>query len=184
MKKYHYHKNKNGSYLSIVTFLIIISITYLISQANELPKSVPNSFSQPTYHLSSIPSYQGQEYVIINNNNPYFDSDDFKVDTLEKYSPLDALGRCGVAIAKVGKETMPTEPRGSISGIKPSGWHLVKYDNVDGKYLYNRCHLIGYQLTGENANEKNLITCTRQMSKKLIIMSYTELRLFMMVIIF
>ena len=61
---------------------------------------------------------------------------------------------------------MPTEKRGSIGSIKPSGWHTVKYDHIDGKYLYNRCHLIGYQLTGENANEKNLITCTRSMNTK------------------
>ena len=85
-----------------------------------------------------------------------------KKDTFEEYSNLDLLGRCGVAFANISKDLMPTEERGSIGMIKPSGWHTVKYDIVDGKYLYNRCHLIGYQLTGENANEKNLITCTRE----------------------
>ena len=85
-----------------------------------------------------------------------------KKDTFEEYSNLDLLGRCGVAFANISKDLMPTEERSSIGMIKPSGWHTVKYDIVDGKYLYNRCHLIGYQLTGENANEKNLITCTRE----------------------
>ena len=167
MKKYHYRVSKNNSY-SVLTFVVIVGITYLISQVNTPTKNneplINEVLDTKEYHIDSIPSYHGQEYVVINNNVPYFDSDDLKVDSLEKYSSLDALGRCGVAIAKVGQETMPTEPRGSISGIKPSGWHLVKYDNVDGKYLYNRCHLIGYQLTGENANEKNLITCTRKMN--------------------
>ena len=79
---------------------------------------------------------------------------------------MDALGRCGVAYANIGIDLMPTEERGSIGSVKPSGWHTVKYDIVDGKYLYNRCHLIGYQLTGENANEENLITCTRSMNTK------------------
>ena len=155
MKKYHYRVSKNNSY-SVLTFVVIVGITYLISQVNTPTKNneplINEVLDTKEYHIDSIPSYHGQEYVVINNNVPYFDSDDLKVDSLEKYSSLDALGRCGVAIAKVGQETMPTEPRGSISGIKPSGWHLVKYDNVDGKYLYNRCHLIGYQLTGENAN--------------------------------
>ena len=86
--------------------------------------------------------------------------------SFEKYSELDSLGRCGVASANISKDLMPTEKRGSIGMIKPSGWHTVKYDHIDGKYLYNRCHLIGYQLTGENANEKNLITCTRSMNTK------------------
>ena len=84
--------------------------------------------------------------------------------TGEVYSELDSLGRCGVAFARVGKDTMPTEERGSIGMIKPSGWHTIKYDIVNGKYLYNRCHLVGYQLTGQNANPKNLITCTRYMN--------------------
>lgn len=84
--------------------------------------------------------------------------------SFEDYSPLDSLGRCGVAYSCVGTETMPTEKRGSIGQIKPSGWHTVKYDFIDGKYLYNRCHLIGYQLTAENANEQNLITGTRALN--------------------
>ena len=117
-----------------------------------------------SYNLEEIPVYNGEQYVYINNNEPNFTDKDLKNKSFEKYSKLDYLDRCGVAFANIGKELMPTEERGSIGMIKPSGWHTVKYDIVDGKYLYNRCHLIGYQLTGENANEKNLITCTRQMN--------------------
>lgn len=114
--------------------------------------------------LSQVPEYSGKPYVAINNNEPEFDEDDFTVSSFETYSSLDSLGRCGAAYANIGKELMPTEKRGSIGSVKPAGWHTVKYDNVDGKYLYNRCHLIGYQLTGENANERNLITGTRYMN--------------------
>ncbi len=114
--------------------------------------------------LSDIPPYEGESYVNINQNKPEFTEEELKAESFEKYSDLDTLGRCGVAFAKVGMETMPTEKRGSIGMIKPSGWHTVKYDIVDGKYLYNRCHLIGFQLTGENANPENLITCTRYMN--------------------
>ena len=103
----------------------------------------------------------------VNGNVPRFSDEEKKTAAaFENYSDLDALGRCGVAFACVGKETMPTEERGPIGSIKPSGWHSVKYDFVDGKYLYNRCHLIGYQLTAENANEKNLITGTRYLNTK------------------
>lgn len=124
-------------------------------------------FHQQTYSAISIedvPEYSGQPYVIINDNEPYFDKDDLTTQAFEKYSSLDSLGRCGVAYANIGKETMPTEKRGNIGMIKPSGWQIKKYDFIDGKYLYNRCHLIGYQLSGENANEKNLITGTRYMN--------------------
>lgn len=114
--------------------------------------------------LTSIPKYDGSYYVAINNNIPYFTESDLTTSAYEKYSNLDRLGRCGVASACVGIEIMPTEERGSIGQVKPSGWQTVKYDIVSGKYLYNRCHLIGYQLTGENANEANLITGTRSMN--------------------
>lgn len=119
-----------------------------------------------SYNITEIPKYNGEPYVVINNNEPNFKESDKITESFEEYSALDSLGRCGVAYANVSLETMPDEKRGSIGGIKPSGWHTVKYDIVDGKYLYNRCHLIGYQLTGENANEKNLITCTRFMNTK------------------
>ena len=114
--------------------------------------------------LDDVPEFSDEPYVIINDNKPYFSENDLTTIAYESYSPLDALGRCGVAVACVGVEIMPTEERGAIGMIKPSGWHTVKYDNVDGKYLYNRCHLIGYQLTGENANNQNLITGTRYLN--------------------
>lgn len=112
--------------------------------------------------LSIIPEFSEDAYIVINNNTPYFTSEEKECKSaFEIYSDLDELGRCGVAYANICTEIMPTEERGAIGQIKPSGWQLVKYDIVDGKYLYNRCHLIGYQLAGENANEKNLITGTR-----------------------
>lgn len=109
-------------------------------------------------------AYDGAPYAVLNNNVPNFSQTDFVTYSYEMYSELDSLGRCGVAMANVGQDLMPTEERGSIGQIKPSGWQTVKYDIVDGKYLYNRCHLIGYQLTGENANKENLITGTRYMN--------------------
>lgn len=116
------------------------------------------------FNLASVPVYSGQPYAVVNDNKPYFTDADLTVVSFETYSDLDSLGRCGVAYASVGKDLMPTEERGAIGQVKPSGWHTIKYDNVDGKYLYNRCHLIGYQLTAENANEKNLITGTRYLN--------------------
>lgn len=114
--------------------------------------------------ISGIPSYSGFPFVSLNNNTPSFSKDEITTSSYEHYSSLDSLGRCGVVHACIGKDIMPTEERGSIGMVKPTGWHTVKYDCVDGKYLYNRCHLIGYQLTGENANTKNLITGTRYMN--------------------
>ena len=115
----------------------------------------------PSVTLDSIPEFDGQTaYVIINDNVPFFTDEDTS-KSYEYYSPLDSLGRCGEVIACIGRDLMPTESRGDIGSVKPSGWQSVKYDNVDGQYLYNRCHLIGFQLTGENANKQNLITGTR-----------------------
>ena len=114
--------------------------------------------------VMNVPAFDGTAYVIINNNQPEFTQDQMTDRSFERYSPLDKLGRCGVAIACIGQDIMPTEERGSIGQVKPSGWHTIKYDFVDGKYLYNRCHLLGYQLTGENANEENLITGTRYLN--------------------
>lgn len=113
---------------------------------------------------SNIPKYSGEPYIKVHKNVPYFKKSDLTTKVFEKYSTLDGLGRCRTAFANVCKATMPKEKRGRIGMVKPSGWHTVKYDNVDGKYLYNRCHLIGYQLTAENANERNLITGTRYMN--------------------
>lgn len=114
--------------------------------------------------LSDIPEYSGEPYIEINGNEPDFPKSEWKETSFEQYRDLDSLGRCGTAYANVGTDLMPTEKRGSIGQVKPTGWQTVKYDIVDGKYLYNRCHLIGYQLSGENANEKNLITGTRYMN--------------------
>ncbi|WP_242875938.1 DNA/RNA non-specific endonuclease [Cellulosilyticum sp. I15G10I2] len=114
--------------------------------------------------LNDIPNFSNNPYVIINNNEPEFSESDFTTTSFEQYSNLDSLGRCGVAFANICIDLMPTEKRGSIGQVKPSGWHTIKYDNIDGKYLYNRCHLIGFQLTAENANEKNLITGTRYLN--------------------
>lgn len=112
-----------------------------------------------------IPKYNGNAYVELNNNQPLFAAEEITKDAFEEYSPLDTLGRCGVAYANVCKEIMPTEERGEIGQVKPAGWHTVKYnDIIDGNYLYNRCHLIAFCLAGENANEKNLITGTRYMN--------------------
>ncbi|MBE6810765.1 MAG: hypothetical protein E7521_06885 [Ruminococcaceae bacterium] len=114
--------------------------------------------------LKDVPEFKDEPYVVINDNKPYFTDDMLSDKAYEYYSELDGLGRCGVVMACVGTEIMPTEERGEIGMVKPTGWHTVKYDNVDGKYLYNRCHLLGYQLTGENANKKNLITGTRYLN--------------------
>ena len=127
-------------------------------------ESLPNTPTSNTVTvegLDDIPEFSGTPYVVINDNIPYFGIGDYTTTSFEFYSELDALGRCGVAYACIGKDIMPTEERESIGQVKPSGWHTVKYDCVNGKYLYNRCHLIGFQLAGENANEKNLITGTR-----------------------
>ena len=109
----------------------------------------------------TIPPFSGTAYFVLNNNEPLFTQDDYTLKAYEAYSPLDDLGRCGTAMACLGKELMPTEERESISKVKPSGWVQAQYDCVDGRNLYNRCHLIGFQLSGENANEENLITGTR-----------------------
>ncbi len=122
---------------------------------------VTSSTPAASYDLTSLPDYSGDPYVAVNDNVPYFTEDDYTTNSFESYSDLDDLGRCGVAYACVGSDLMPTEDRESISSVKPSGWINVEYD---GQYLYNRCHLIGFQLTGENANEKNLITGTRYMN--------------------
>ena len=111
--------------------------------------------ASPPVSLDALPAYSGSPYVQINGGEPYFSDSELTATSFEEYSELDQLGRCGPAMASVGLDTMPTEERSEIGQVKPTGWQTVKYDCVDGKYLYNRCHLIGYQLTGENANEQN-----------------------------
>lgn len=153
-------KNK----IKILIIIILVGSVVWTYYGTEIEKFLYNLLPQESYALESIPEYTGKNYVIINDNEPKFEESDFKDKSYESYSNHDLLGRAGTAIANIGIDLMPTEERGSIGSVKPSGWHTVKYDIVDGKYLYNRCHLIGYQLTGENANEENLITCTRQMN--------------------
>lgn len=114
--------------------------------------------------LSAVPAYSGEPYIVINDNIPNFTESDLTTESFETYSDLDSLGRCGTAFACIGKDLMPTEEREGIGQIKPSGWQTAKYDIIDGKYLYNRCHLIGFQLTAENANKNNLITGTRYLN--------------------
>ena len=144
---------------SVIASLAVVIGGYAIT---ELRSNDPQS--QTKISVQDIPEYQGKAYIVLNDNIPYFADEDYATESFEQYSDLDSLGRCGVAFANVSKETMPTEKRSSIGQVKPSGWKTVKYDIIDGKYLYNRCHLIGYQLTAENANEKNLITGTRYMN--------------------
>lgn len=132
-----------------------------VTHNQNLPKDLKELKKQA---LANIPEYSNKPYVVINDNEPFFNSTDLTTNSYETYRDLDELGRCGVAIASIGKDIMPTEERGNIGSVKPTGWHSVRYQGIDGNYLYNRCHLIGYQLTAENANEKNLITGTRYMN--------------------
>ncbi len=141
------------------------SSTEAIINGGSTGSSVGTGTAKPV-NPSSIPAYTNKPYVAINNNQPNFSSAELTTKAYEKYSPLDSLGRCGVAIASCGKEIMPAsgEERGSISSIKPSGWIQAKYNGISGGYLWNRCHLLGWQLSAENANRQNLITGTRYMN--------------------
>lgn len=131
----------------------------------EEPNTVIQAHTGPLSEQAHvIPTYTGEAYTVMNENHPYFQEKELSLNEFEVYSELDSLGRCGPAFANISLQSMPTEERGPIGQVKPSGWHTVKYDCVDGKYLYNRCHLIGYQLAGENANVANLITGTRYLN--------------------
>lgn len=149
----------------LLVCLAALAINTLGSNDVDSPeeKSIEYEYSQG-YDSYDLPEFSGNPYVELNDGKANFPIGDITDVSFESYSELDELGRCGEAVACIGVDIMPTEERGAIGMIKPSGWHTVKYDVVDGKYLYNRCHLIGYQLTGENANEKNLITGTRYLN--------------------
>ena len=134
------------------------------STQNEQSSKGSTNSSTKSVSSDNIPDFSGNMTVAVDNNNPDFTSKDLTTKSYESYSRLDSEGRCQVAEACVGKDIMPKGKRGTIGMVKPTGWHTAKYNNVDGKYLYNRCHLIAYQLTGENANEKNLITGTRYLN--------------------
>lgn len=144
-------------------WISILLLSFVLSACHPEESQNNNIDEPPTVDI--IVPYSGTPYIEINNNIPYFSEGDLTTESFELYSNLDELGRCGTAYANICIELMPTEERNEIGQIKPSGWHTVKYNEIiDGNYLYNRCHLIGYQLAGENANEKNLITGTRYMN--------------------
>ena len=145
-------------------FTPVLSVVLLLSCLLSGCAETAVGISSAPVQLDDIPVYSGSPYVEINGNQPFFEDADLTDEAFETYSELDSLGRCGVAYANICTELMPTEPRGSIGQVKPTGWQTAKYDFVDGKYLYNRCHLIGFQLAGENANERNLITGTRYLN--------------------
>lgn len=136
----------------------------LSDQAEARPEPAPQIPAAP-FSPGDIGAYSGEPCAAVNGNVPYFSEEELTTQSFESYSELDSLGRCGIAYACIGPDLMPTEERGSIGNVRPTGWHTVKYnDIVDGNYLYNRCHLIGYLLSGENANERNLITGTRYLN--------------------
>ena len=161
----------NKKFLNIL-LILIVSLSVLSGCSagennffNDLDIAAQSAIDYVNYDLSNIPDYDGKAYVELNGNVPEFsESEKTYSESFEEYGKLDSLGRCTYAVSCIGKDLMPTEKRGSIGSVKPSGWHISKYDFVDGKYLYNRCHLIGYQLTAENANERNLITGTRYLN--------------------
>ncbi len=144
---------------TILCMFILITVEYIGNIAFEKEETPENTVSI-NYNLESIPEYTDRKYIEINNNEPYFEEEDYTEEPFENYSELDKLGRCGVAYANICREIMPKEgqKRESISMIRPSGWSQTK---INGEYLYNRCHLIAYQLADESSNEKNLITGTR-----------------------
>ena len=152
-------KNKKMSKGMELVVLIVVAIGVAMGwlQVDQKPDWSYDS-------LEDVPEYFGEPYVMIADGVPSFTEEDLTTDSYEYYSELDGLDRCGPAQANVGRDLMPTEKRGSISEVKPSGWVQNQYDWVDGKSLYNRCHLIGFQLTGENANWENLITGTRYLN--------------------
>ena len=147
-----------------IILTLMLALSLMLGGCGPLAQYSAATGSTQSVSLEDVPAYSGEPYVVLEDNQPDFTQDQLVTESYESYSPLDSLGRCGTAIACVGVDLMPTEDRGSIGQVKPSGWQTVKYDIVDGKYLYNRCHLIGYQLSGENANKENLITGTRYLN--------------------
>ncbi len=147
-----------------ISFLVLLGAVLYFVFAQFTPGETPAATDQAEaasgYEYMDI----SQPYVAVGDGMPGFSEEDLTTDPFEYYSGLDSLGRCGVAYANICEELMPTEERGEIGSIKPSGWHTVKYEGIDGNYLYNRCHLIGFQLAGENANKHNLITGTRYLN--------------------
>lgn len=148
-------------YAVLLAMLMAVSLCGCQEGTSSQSSNIVTAKKQKSVSANHIPDYSGEMTVVVNHNKPNFSSRDLTMKSFESYSQLDSEGRCQTAEACVGKDLMPTTKRETISMVKPTGWHAVKYDNVEGKYLYNRCHLIAYQLSGENANQKNLITGTR-----------------------
>ena len=146
------HLTVKQALLVVVLLIVVSAVRWYLTPPAE------------TYSMENIPPYDGTPYVVLNDNQPSFTAEDMTDVSYEFYSDLDELGRCGVTEACIGRDLMPTEKRGDISSVKPTGWVQNQYDFVDGKSLWNRCHLIGFQLAGENANECNLITGTRYLN--------------------
>ena len=151
-------------YKKLLTYFSVLLVAVSLISGCMTTPTPSHNIPDEIFTLANIPEFTDKAYVPINSNVPYFTQDELTTESYEYYSELDSLGRCGIAIACIGIDIMPTEDRGSIGSVKPSGWHSVRYDIVDGKYLYNRCHLIAFMLAGENANNKNLITGTRYMN--------------------
>ena len=149
----------NKKTLAFLLLLIISLVGFVLTKMQPREQTREYSFS-----LAQVPEFSDRAYVVLDENQPDFSESDYTTSSYEFFSELDSLNRCGYTMACIGYDLMPTEDRESIGQVKPTGWQTVKYDFVDGKYLYNRCHLIGFQLTGENANERNLITGTRYMN--------------------
>ena len=146
------HLTVKQALLVVVLLIVVSAVRWYLTPPAE------------TYSMENIPPYDGTPYVVLNDNQPSFTAEDMTDVSYEFYSDLDELGRCGVTEACIGRDLMPTEKRGDISSVKPTGWVQNQYDWVDGKSRWNRCHLIGFQLAGENANECNLITGTRYLN--------------------
>ena len=142
--------------------LLLLAVFVLFGGCASLAE--PGSAPAAAVALEDVPAFSGAPYVELDGNQPAFSEAERTAESFETYSALDELGRCGPAFACIGQDLMPTQERESISQVRPTGWQNAEYDFVDGGYLYNRCHLIGFQLTGENANERNLITGTRYMN--------------------
>lgn len=157
MKK-NRRKKHRLSRLLFILLLIGTSLYFVISHKEAINHTMD-------FPITDLEPYSGTPYTVVNENQPFFSKEDYTIEAFEEYAPLDRLGRCGTAYANICQELMPTKERGEIGMIKPSGWHTVKYpEQIEDLFLYNRCHLIGFQLAGENANERNLITGTRYMN--------------------
>lgn len=158
------HQNRNLYRITVILLAVMAVLCYARLSFSERESAHD---SEIYIEELGVPVYSGKTYAVINDNKPFFGEADYNTSSFETYSELDELGRCGVAYANVSSELMPTGPRGEIGSIRPTGWKQKKYPGIvdsDPPCLYNRCHLIAYSLTAENANERNLITGTRYMN--------------------